>query len=122
MASPRPFKQPVIFPAISESAEERPIGEWVFSDALTTSPSGWHYRPDSSRVGRMRWDGAQSGKGLGMVQVTFRDGTNWIYREVPQPVWDNFRRAKSPGKFINRTMNQFPYGRGPVAWPDEEGV
>lgn len=47
-----------------------------------------------------------------ILRVRFRDGTPWEYRNVERRVWTNFRRAKSPGRFINRVLNFYPYGRG----------
>lgn len=46
------------------------------------------------------------------LDVRFRDGTPWSYYNVPPDVWRSFRRTRSPGKLINRTLNNFPYGRG----------
>lgn len=49
------------------------------------------------------------------LRVRFRDGTPWEYYDVPPSVWQNFKRVKSPGKFINRTpalLDSTKYGRG----------
>lgn len=46
------------------------------------------------------------------LKVRFRDGTPWEYYNVPQNVWRNFRRSPSPGRFINRVLNNYAYGRG----------
>jgi hypothetical protein len=46
------------------------------------------------------------------LRVRFRDGTPWEYYDVPPRVWRNFKRVKSPGRFINRTLNNYPYARG----------
>jgi hypothetical protein len=40
---------------------------------------------------------------LWCLEVIFRDGTPWHYTNVPPSVWRNFRRAESPGKFINNS-------------------
>lgn len=45
------------------------------------------------------------------LRVRFRDGTPWAYYDVPPNVWRNFRRVKSPGRFINRTLNNYEYSR-----------
>jgi len=39
-------------------------------------------------------------------------GTPWTYYDIPPNVWRNFKRAKSKGKFVNRVLNQYPYGPG----------
>jgi hypothetical protein len=46
------------------------------------------------------------------LRVRFRDGTPWEYYNVPPRVWKNFRAVKSPGRFINRVLNNYPYARG----------
>jgi hypothetical protein len=52
------------------------------------------------------------------LEVVFRDGSpaspnaTWHYSRVPPEVWVGFKRAESPGRFINSTLNFFPYGAG----------
>lgn len=43
------------------------------------------------------------------LRVRFRDGAGYEYYNVPPRVWRNFKRVKSPGRAINRTLNQYPY-------------
>ncbi len=43
------------------------------------------------------------------LRVRFRNGQVYGYYNVPPNVWRNLRRVKSPGRFINRTLNSFPY-------------
>jgi len=43
--------------------------------------------------------------------VRFRDGAVYAYYNVPSRVWNNFKRVKSPGRAINRTLNFYPYAR-----------
>ena len=45
------------------------------------------------------------------VLVTFRDGTPWAYYNVPPEVWHEFRTSDSPGRYINRVLNGYPYGK-----------
>lgn len=45
------------------------------------------------------------------LRVRFRDGTGYAYYDVPPNVWRNFKRVKSPGRAINRTLNNFAYSR-----------
>lgn len=45
------------------------------------------------------------------LRVRFRDGTPWAYFDVPPRVWRNFQKVQSPGRFINRTLNQYDYAR-----------
>jgi|GEM_PF-5806594 len=43
------------------------------------------------------------------LYVRFRNGQVYCYYKVPPNVWRNFRRVKSPGRFINRVLNFYPY-------------
>lgn len=46
------------------------------------------------------------------LRIKFRDGEYYTYYNVPPSVWWKFQRAQSPGRFINTTLNRFPYSRG----------
>jgi hypothetical protein len=46
------------------------------------------------------------------LRIKFRDGPYYTYYNVPPSVWWKFQRAQSPGRFINTTLNRFPYSRG----------
>lgn len=61
---------------------------------------------DSSRV-------AEAGYSYrsGTLYVRFQDGTPWQYNSVEPNVWRNFRRSASPGRYINRILNNYSYGR-----------
>lgn len=73
------------------------------------------YRPgpwkelDSSRMNQARYDASRR-----ELHVVFKDGTPWIYYDIPQNIWDNLRRSASPGKFVNRVLNAFPYSQAPA--------
>ena len=45
------------------------------------------------------------------LRVKFRDGAVYEYYDVPPNVWRNFQRVKSPGRAINRTLNNYTYAR-----------
>lgn len=82
------------FSGDEEAAESHPRpGPWV--------------EMSSSRIARARYD-----KGLQQIQVEFIDGTPWVYDSVPQNVWRNFRRTTSPGRYVNRVLNNYPYWHG----------
>lgn len=83
-----------------------PFNDDQFSPAADPRPGEW-LPFQSSRVSQARYD-----SGLGQVHVVFRDGTPWVYDGVPRNVWNNFRRSSSPGKFINRVLNNYPYWQG----------
>ena len=46
------------------------------------------------------------------LRVKFRDGEYYTYYNVPPSVWYRFTRASSPGRYINSSLNNFPYSRG----------
>lgn len=46
------------------------------------------------------------------MRVKFREGEIYEYYDVPPSVWWKFERAQSPGRFINSTLNNYPYHRG----------
>ena len=45
------------------------------------------------------------------LYVRFVDGTPWQYNNVEPSVWRNFRRSASAGRYINRVLNNYSYGR-----------
>lgn len=106
-------------------ARRRPVDEnqlsLQFTDEAFSSEAAREARPGrwvpmaSSRVNSARYDPA-----LEQVHVVFKDGTPWVYDGVPQNVWRNFRRSASPGKYINRVLNGYPYYRGSFDQSNEE--
>lgn len=46
------------------------------------------------------------------LRIKFRSGEYYTYYNVPPSVWWKFQRAQSPGRFINTTLNSYPYSRG----------
>lgn len=45
------------------------------------------------------------------LRIRFRDGVGYEYYHVPPNVWRNFRRVKSPGRSVNRVLNNYSYSR-----------
>lgn len=45
------------------------------------------------------------------LRVKFREGAVYEYYDVPPNVWRNFQRVKSPGRHINRVLNNYTYAR-----------
>lgn len=86
----------------------------LLATGRTSKPGKW-LGFESSRVSEGRYD-----SGLGQVHVIFDDGTPWVYDGVPKNVWKNFRRSASPGRYINRVLNGFPYWRGGFSYGEEE--
>lgn len=44
------------------------------------------------------------------LRVRFRNGQVYAYNKVPPNVWRQFKMQKSPGRYINRVLNFYPYG------------
>ena len=43
------------------------------------------------------------------LRIRFRDGPVYAYNGVSQREWNNFKRVKSPGRYVNRVLNQKDY-------------
>lgn len=45
------------------------------------------------------------------VHVVFKNGERYVYADVSQEVWDDFRNATSKGTFLNRELKAkgYPY-------------
>jgi hypothetical protein len=46
------------------------------------------------------------------LEVVFRDGTQYHYSDVPEAIWMQFKRTESPGRYINRVLDEFPRDYG----------
>lgn len=62
---------------------------------------------------RPRTQGAGYSSDTQTLRVKFREGAVYEYYDVPPNVWRNFQRWKSPGKGINRVLNNYTYARRP---------
>jgi len=79
----------------------------------------FQYDPtDTSNPAKPRTQKAGYDRKTQQLRVMFREGAArggetaiYVYYDVPPNVWRNFKRVRSPGKFINRTLNQYPYDR-----------
>lgn len=105
-----------------ENASERsrqPINGVQFQDsrALAKARAGDEgellpYQPTPTiNPGRPRTLAAGYDPATMTLHVKFRDGDTYGYRNVPPSVWWRFQRAQSPGRFINSTLNRYPYVR-----------
>lgn len=90
-----------------------PLRETPEADEPVETPSPddddfWVF--DSSRVAEAAYDRA-----AGNLYVRFQRPTpgqvEYIYRGIPASVWRNFKRSQSPGRFVNRILNQYDYER-----------
>jgi hypothetical protein len=45
------------------------------------------------------------------LRIRFREGAGYEYYDVSPQEWQNFRRVKSPGRYINRVLNFKDYQR-----------
>lgn len=113
-----------------ERAQAEPLTVIPWDPATTYQ----HPPSESSRVraykyvryndGTMTEDERRTGVGAviggqiyGTLFVRFaRADTPWKYMNVPQNIYEAFAASQSKGRFINSTLNSFPYSR---ATPDE---
>lgn len=51
---------------------------------------GW-YDPESQRV-----------------ELEFVDGHHHVYEMIPADVWERFKRAGSPGRFVTEVLDRYP--------------
>ena len=108
-----PLPDPGDFPiASAEEHAEEPHG--LQAPFGPTPDPAWDYYWPTKTINppRPRTLQARYSRRLQVLEVVFRDGTPWHYEDVPPRVWNRFKRVESPGRFINSTLNAFPYGRG----------
>jgi hypothetical protein len=67
---------------------------------------------DSSRIQEAAYDADHERLYVRFVKPVNRGGTPWTYEGVPANVWRNLKRSQSPGKFVNRVLNQYDYHHG----------
>lgn len=71
-----------------------------------------NFRPfNSSRVVEAAYDSDRQRLYVRFVKPV-GSGTPWTYEGVPPNVWRNMRRTSSPGRFVNRVLNQYNYHAG----------
>lgn len=115
--TPPPAARPPTAAAAARSASRRNMS-YETAMALQEARSGddsdlLPYQPTPSiNPPRPRTLGAGYDSKTRTLRVRFRDGTPWEYYNVPALQWYNFQRVRSPGQFINRTLNNYEYGRG----------
>jgi hypothetical protein len=90
-------------PATAEALEAAREGDTSALMPYAPTPSINPPRPRTRAAG---YDRASQ-----TVYVGFRDGAVYAYFNVPPRVWANFKRVKSPGRAINRTLNNYEYAR-----------
>lgn len=62
---------------------------------------------------RPRTRGAGYSRDTQTLRIKFRDGAVYEYYDVPPNVWRNFQRWVSPGRGVNRVLNNYSYARRP---------
>lgn len=66
--------------------------------------------PGSSRIFAYRYVPGEDNY-YGNLYVRFvKYGTPWVYYNIPIGVYQAFTTSPSKGKFVNTTLNSFPYG------------
>lgn len=82
------------------------------TDELDTVPDNW-WTPakESTRIATAGYD-VDSQRLYVLFHKPFPGGTPWTYEGVPPNVWRNLKRSESPGKFVNRVLNNYNYHAG----------
>jgi hypothetical protein len=71
----------------------------------------WQIPTHTSNLNRPRTQQAAYNPQTRTLRVEFRDGTPWNYYEVEPEIWNRFQKSASPGRFINRVLNDYQYER-----------
>lgn len=74
---------------------------WDFYDPTTTS------NPDRPRTMAARYNKSDQ-----LLEVRFREGAIYQYWDVHPNTWRGFKNTDSPGRYINRILNDHPYNPG----------
>ena len=101
-------------PVVAETKVGRQRNPSVITEALPdedqTMPADW-WLFDSSRIVEAGYS-----KDAQRLYVRFvkpkPNGTPWIYEGIPPNVWRNMKRQQSPGRFVDRVLNDYDYHRG----------
>jgi hypothetical protein len=97
----------------SEAAPEphsiSPQDYWDYYDPAAT------INPERPRTQKWRYNLEER-----IAETIFRDGTPWRYYEVHPNTWRGLKRTESPGRYINRILNNHEYGPGGWGLDDEE--
>jgi hypothetical protein len=98
---------------------QRPNSPSPDTDPTTSIPDWDYYWPTRTiNPPRPRTLQARYSSRHQRIEVIFREGSpaspnaSWHYDQIPAEIWVAFKSAPSPGRFINSTLNYFPYGAG----------
>lgn len=80
-------------------------------DEQATKPEVFRSFEPSSRIIEAGYDSG-SQRLYVMFVKPYGVGTPWTYEGVPSNVWSDMKRSASPGRFVNRRLNDFQYHRG----------
>lgn len=102
------------------TSQRRRIHEAVATDP--TAVDDWDYAIfSSSRCERARY--SPSRRELQMYWTNAPDGSPYppyVYDAVPPAVWQGLTGAGSPGRYVNTTLNTYPYRPAPeMGWNPE---
>jgi hypothetical protein len=106
---------PISIPNPAARAGSRRVMSQGLADAIQLAKDGddfdlLPYQPTPSiNPPRPRTLAAGYDRDSQTLRVRFRNGQVYGYYNVPPNVWRNFKRVKSPGRAINRTLNNFAY-------------
>jgi hypothetical protein len=96
------------FEIIDVEDEDREEGELDENQSRSAAPISYRVNstinPNRPRTLRAGYDSK-----TGTLTVIFRDGTWWNYYKVPHSMWEEFRSAKSKGRYLASSgLDQWP--------------
>lgn len=94
-------------PLLAQAIDQAKLGDDTFLLPYQPTPSINPPRPRTLAAGYDRQTRT--------LRIRFRDGAVYVYQDVPERVWRNFKRVKSPGRMVNRVLNNYNYYREPWA-------
>lgn len=77
------------------------IEDWDYYDPTKTS------NPDRPRTHAARYN-----KSNRVIEIKFREGAVYEYRDCHPNTWRGFKNTDSPGRYINRILNGHDYSPG----------
>jgi hypothetical protein len=100
-----------------QEAQGEELHDLQTPETISVDPAWDYYSPTKTTAGqgrekRRNTNQARYSAQRGWLEVEFRAGNSWRYEQVPPPIWEAFKAAESPGRYVARTLVFFPGGAG----------
>lgn len=107
---------------VSHAVARRPAENYEEALNLVASREGddeglLPYQPtNTSNPPRPRTLAAGYDRASRTLRIRWRDGTGTEYYDIPPDIWRRFQKSASPGRFVNRILNNFEYANTKNHW------